>query len=60
MAVPPMSLLIKKTLSGNEVINLLQELRKDNLWTIKAYIYTTSIYYIRIGLFNQAALPLIS
>ena len=52
MAVPPMFLSIKKTLSGNKVINSLQELRKDDWWAIKAYIYITYIYLIRIKLFN--------
>jgi len=52
MAVPPTSLLIKKTLSGNKVISLLQELRKDDWLVIKAYIYTASIYLIRIRLFD--------
>ena len=60
MAVPLISLLMKKTLSGNREINLLQELKKDNWWAIKAYIYTAFIYYIRIGSFNQAVLLLIS
>ena len=60
MAVLPISLSIKKTLSGNREINLLQKLKKDNWWAIKAYIYTASIYYTRTGLFNQAVLPLIS
>ena len=52
MAAPPMSILIKKTLNGNEVISLLQELRKDNWLAIKAYIYIASIYLIKIGLFD--------
>ena len=52
MAVWPISLSIKKTLSADKVISLLQELKKDNWWAIKAYIYITSIYLIRIKLFN--------
>jgi hypothetical protein len=52
MAVPPTSLLMKKTLSGNKVISLLQKLKKDNWWAIKAYIYITYIYLIRIELFD--------
>jgi hypothetical protein len=52
IAVPPTSLLIKKTLSGNKVINSLQELRKDDWWAIKAYIYITYIYLTRIKLFD--------
>ena len=52
MAVLLMSILIKKTLSGNRVISLLQELRKDDWLAIKVYIYIASIYLIRIGLFN--------
>ena len=52
MAIPPMSILIKKTLSGNRVISSLQELRKDDWLAIKAYIYIASIYLIRTGLFN--------
>jgi len=39
MAVPPTSILIKKTLSSNRVISSLQELRKDDWLAIKAYIY---------------------
>ena len=53
-----MSLLIKETLSGDKVISLLQKLRKDDWLAIKAYIYITSIYLTRIGLFDQAVLPL--
>jgi len=52
MAVPPTSILIKKTLSSSGVISLLQELRKDNWLAIKVYIYIASIYLIRIGLFD--------
>ena len=52
IAVPPMSLLIKETLSGNKVISLLQKLRKDDWLAIKAYIYIASIYLIRTELFN--------
>jgi len=52
MAVPPTSILMKKTLSGNGVISSLQELRKDDWLATKAYIYIASIYLIRIGLFD--------
>ena len=52
MAVLPISLLMKETLSGNKVISLLQELKKDNWLAIKAYIYIASIYFIKTGLFN--------
>ena len=52
MAVPPISLLIKKTLSGDKVINSLQELRKDDWLAIKAYIYIISIYLTKTGLFD--------
>ena len=52
IAAPPISLSIKKTLSGNKIINSLQELRKDNWWAIKAYIYIISIYLIKTKLFN--------
>ena len=51
MAVRPISLLIKKTLGADRVINSLQELKKDDWWAIKAYIYITSIYLIKIKLF---------
>ena len=60
MAVLLMSLLMKETLSGNKVISLLQKLKKDDWLAIKAYIYITSIYLIKTGLFNQAILPLIN
>jgi hypothetical protein len=60
MAVLPMSLLIKETLSNNRVISLLQKLKKDNWLPIKAYIYIASIYLIRIELFNQVVSPLIN
>ena len=60
IAVPPISLLIKKTLSTDGVISLLQELKKDDQWATKAYIYITFIYFIKIRLFNQVVLPLIN
>ncbi len=52
MAVPLMSTLMKKTLSGNGVISSLQGLRKDNWLAMKVYIYIAFIYLIRIGSFN--------
>ena len=60
MATPPMFSLMKKTLSGNKVISLLQELRKDDWWAIKAYIYITYIYLTRIKLFDQVVLLLMN
>ena len=52
MAVPPIFLLMKETLSSNKVISSLQELKKDDWLAIKAYIYIISIYLIKTGLFN--------
>jgi hypothetical protein len=52
MAVLPMFLLIKETLSGDKVISLLQKFRKDDWLAIKAYIYIISIYLIKTGLFD--------
>ena len=46
---------IKETLSGDEVISLLQELRKDDWLAMKAYIYIASIYFTRTELFDQVA-----
>ena len=60
MAVPPIFLSIKETLSGNKVINSLQELKRDNWLAIKAYIYIIFIYFIRTGLFSQVILSLMS
>ena len=60
MAVPPIFLLMKETLSSNKVISSLQKLKKDDWLAIKAYIYIASIYFIKTELFNQAVSSLIN